>query len=145
VDFERLFQRGDLSHNISLQPDDYLYFAPASANEIYVLGEVMMRACRFSPPIPVRSAPLLLAAIHFAGIQESVLVVRGSLDHPQTFVVDTAAILAGKAAGLQTANRATLCTLSRNPWVAAAELVDMAVLKHLSSRPVVTATTRYIR
>ena len=41
VNFERLFQRGDLSQNIAIEPDDYLYFASAGANEIYVLGEVM--------------------------------------------------------------------------------------------------------
>ena len=40
VDFERLFQRGDLSQNVPLEPDDFLYFALASANEIYVLGQV---------------------------------------------------------------------------------------------------------
>ena len=40
VDFERLFQHGDLSQNVPLEPDDFLYFAPASANEIYVLGQV---------------------------------------------------------------------------------------------------------
>jgi len=41
LDFERLFQRGDLSQNVPLEPDDYLYFASANANEIYVLGEVI--------------------------------------------------------------------------------------------------------
>ena len=40
VDFERLFERGDLSQNVPLEPDDFLYFALASANEIYVLGQV---------------------------------------------------------------------------------------------------------
>jgi protein involved in polysaccharide export with SLBB domain len=40
VDFEKLFQQGDLSQNIALEPEDYVYFASASANEIYVLGEV---------------------------------------------------------------------------------------------------------
>src|SRR5436305_2250664 len=40
VDFEKLFARGDLSQNVPLEPDDFLYFASAQANEIYVLGEV---------------------------------------------------------------------------------------------------------
>ena len=42
VDFERLFERGDLSQNVALEPDDFLYIAQASANEIYVLGQVGM-------------------------------------------------------------------------------------------------------
>ena len=40
LDFERLFSRGDLSQNIAIEPDDYLYFPPANAKEIYVVGEV---------------------------------------------------------------------------------------------------------
>src|ERR1043166_9410381 len=39
VDFERLFQRGDLSQNVPLEPDDYLHFASANDNEIYGTGE----------------------------------------------------------------------------------------------------------
>jgi protein involved in polysaccharide export with SLBB domain len=33
VDFDKLFQNGDLSQNILLEPDDYLYFPAAGANE----------------------------------------------------------------------------------------------------------------
>ena len=32
VDFEKLFQQGDLTQNIAVEPDDYLYFASATAN-----------------------------------------------------------------------------------------------------------------
>ena len=64
VDFERLFERGDLSQNIPLQPDDYLYFALASANEIYVLGEVMMPGVEVFLPRPApRSSPSLVASL----------------------------------------------------------------------------------
>ena len=126
VDFERLFQRGDLSQNIPLQPDDYLYFALASANEIYVLGEVM------SPGVQVFAAnPSAISAITFGGgftmrsFKSRVLVVRGSLDHPQTFVVDTAAILAGKSPDFKLQPR-DIVYVSRNPWVVAGEMLDTA-------------------
>ena len=127
VDFERLFQRGDLSQNIALQPDDYLYFALASANEIYVLGEVA------APGIQVFAAkPSVISAITFGGgftsrsYKSRVLVVRGSLDNPQTFVVDTAAILAGKAPDFKLQPR-DVVYVSRNPWVVAGEILDTAV------------------
>jgi protein involved in polysaccharide export with SLBB domain len=143
VDFERLFQRGDLSQNIPLQPDDYLYFALASANEIYVLGEVM------SPGMQVFSAkPSAIAAITFGGgftsraFKSRVLVVRGSLERPETFVVDAAGILAGKVPDFKL-QPADIVYVGRNPWVVAAEVVDMAAKAFVQSA-LVTATTRWV-
>jgi len=143
VDFERLFQRGDLSQNIPLQPDDYLYFALASANEIYVLGEVM------SPGMQVFSAkPSAIAAITFGGgftsraFKSRVLVVRGSLERPETFVVDAAGILAGKVPDFKLQPK-DIVYVGRNPWVVAAVLVDMAAKAFVQSA-LVTATTRWV-
>jgi len=140
VDFERLFQRGDLSQNIPLQPDDYLYFALASANEIYVLGEVM------NPGIQVFAAkPSAISAITFGGgfttrsFKSRVLVVRGSLDHPQTFVVDAAAILAGKSPDFKLQPK-DIVYVSRNPWVIAAEVVDIAAKAFVQALLVETTT-----
>src|SRR5262249_5528585 len=42
VDFEKLFQQGDLSQNVTLEPDDYLYFPAMQLREVYVLGEVRL-------------------------------------------------------------------------------------------------------
>ena len=97
VNFEALFQHGDLSQNVPLEPNDYLYFASASGNDIYVLGEVMLPG-----PMIYNSNPTVLNAIATRGgytthaFKSRVLVVRGSLSHPQTFVVDTADILHGR-------------------------------------------------
>jgi protein involved in polysaccharide export with SLBB domain len=143
VDFERLFQRGDLSQNIPLQPDDYLYFALASANEIYVLGEVM------NPGVQVFAAkPSAIGAITFGGgftsrsFKSRVLVVRGSLDTPQTFVVDAAAILAGKQPDFRLQPK-DIVYVSRNPWVVAGEVVDMAA-KSFVQALIVQGTTMHM-
>ncbi|MCB1128078.1 MAG: polysaccharide biosynthesis/export family protein, partial [Verrucomicrobiae bacterium] len=40
VDFVKLFQEGDLSQNILLEPGDYIYFPSAALNEVFVLGSV---------------------------------------------------------------------------------------------------------
>ena len=40
VDFVKLFQQGDLSQNVPLEPDDYIYFPSSSANQIFVVGAV---------------------------------------------------------------------------------------------------------
>ena len=143
VDFEGLFQRGDLSQNIPLQPDDYLYFALASANEIYVLGEVM------GPGVQVFAAkPSAVSAVAMAGgfttraFKSRVLVVRGSLDHPETFVVDVAAIVSGKKPDFKLHPR-DIVYVGRNPWVVAGEIVDMAAKAFVQSA-LVTATGHYV-
>jgi polysaccharide biosynthesis/export protein len=126
IDFERLFQRGDLSQNVALEPDDYLYFAPASGNEIYVLGEVSgpgMQA--FAPKPTVISAITSGGGFTPRAFKSRVLVIRGSLNQPQTFVVDTAAILAGKTPDFKLQQK-DIVYVSRNPWVVAAEVLDAA-------------------
>lgn len=50
VDFELLFQQGDLSQNVPIEPDDYLYFASADANEVYLLGEILSPGIGVLPP-----------------------------------------------------------------------------------------------
>lgn len=126
VDFEGLFQRGDISQNIALEPGDYVYFALASANEIYVLGEVG------SPGVhSFASKPTVISSIAARGgfsgkaYKSRVLVIRGSLHNPQTFVVDTADILAGKAPDFKLEQR-DIVYVSVNPWLKAAEVLDVA-------------------
>ncbi len=143
VNFEGLFQRGDLSQNVPLQPDDYLYFASANANEIYVLGEVMAPGVQVYAPNPTAISAIAMASgftIH--AFKSRVLVVRGSLDHPQTFVVDTAAVLAGKAPDFKLQPR-DIVYVGRNPWVVAGEVVDMAA-KAFVQAALVQATTLHV-
>src|SRR6185295_2477782 len=40
VNLEKLFTEGDLSQNVLLEPEDFLFFAAAAMKEVYVLGEV---------------------------------------------------------------------------------------------------------
>ncbi|SRR6266404_178176 len=127
VDFERLFQHGDLSQNIALEPDDYLYFASASANEIYVLGEVTAPGIvAFYPKSTVISAVANRGGFTTRAFKSRVLVVRGSLNHPETFVVDTDAILKGKHTDFKLQPR-DIVYVSQNPWVIATEVTDLAV------------------
>jgi protein involved in polysaccharide export with SLBB domain len=142
VDFEKLFQHGDLSQNIPLEPDDYLYFASASGNEIYVLGEVMDPGA-----IIFNSRPTAVNAIATRGgyttraFKSRVLVVRGSLSNPQTFVVDTASVLNGKSKDFPLQPH-DIVYVSRNPWVVAAEIADLAAKSFVESFVVQGATLR---
>lgn len=126
VDFDSLFLRGDLRQNILLEPDDYLYFPSSVANEIYILGAI---ANPGQQGLTVKAS--VLGAITLAGgfapraFRERVLVVRGSLQTPRTFIVNTAAILGGRAADFLLEPR-DIVYVSERPWARAEELLDLA-------------------
>jgi protein involved in polysaccharide export with SLBB domain len=140
VDFERLFQKGDLTQNAALEPEDYLYFASASANEIYVLGEVAgPGVLLFSPKPTVVTAIASRGGFTTRAFKSRVLIVRGSLTHPKTFVIDTAAILNGKAPDFPLQAH-DIVYIGTNPWVVAAEVLDIAARAFVQSMIVETAT-----
>jgi protein involved in polysaccharide export with SLBB domain len=124
VDFQRLFERGDLSQNVALQPDDFLYFALANANEIYVLGEVMSPGvAAFLPRASVMSVIAARGGLTRRAFQSRVLVVRGSLNNPQTFVINASAILSAKQPDFKLQPK-DIVYVSRSPWVKAEEVLD---------------------
>ncbi|HVV02105.1 MAG TPA: SLBB domain-containing protein, partial [Verrucomicrobiae bacterium] len=142
VDFEKLFQHGDLSQNVALEPGDYLYFASASANEIYILGEVATPGVLvFAPKPTVVNAIASRGGFTTHSFKSRVLVIRGSLNHPQTFVVDTAAILNGKAPDFALQPR-DIVYVSTNPWAVATEVLDIAARAFVQSLIVEGTTLR---
>jgi polysaccharide export outer membrane protein len=96
VDFHALLDKGDLSQNIYLQPDDFVYFAPAYAKEVYVLGAVTQ-----PKPVQYVQGMTLLQAIagSYGTIRDAYLfhvaIVRGSLARPQVAVVNYYDIVKG--------------------------------------------------
>lgn len=126
VNMEKLFYEGDLSQNIPLEPNDYLYFASAAPREIYLLGEVL------SPgPITIGSAASLVTALTARGgfteraWRKRVLVVRGSLRQPQAYAVDTPAILAGRTPDFKL-EPGDIIYVNPRPWIRVEELLDIA-------------------
>jgi polysaccharide export outer membrane protein len=97
VNFERLLDKGDLSQNIYLQPDDFVYFAPSYAKEVYVLGAVVQP----KPVQYVRGMTLIQAIAGAYGTVrdawlDHVTIVRGSLSSPQVDFVNYYDIVKGK-------------------------------------------------
>jgi protein involved in polysaccharide export with SLBB domain len=101
VDFHRLYNEGDLSQNIYLQPDDFVYFPSATAGDVYVLGAVTQ-----PQPVPYTENLTVAGAIasSFGTIKGAYLhhvaVVRGSMAQPQITIVDYKAVLRGEAPDL---------------------------------------------
>ena len=83
VDFERLLKEGDLSQNIYLHPDDFVYLPAATAREVYVLGAVQQ-----AQRLPYREGMTVAAAIAGAygtvrgAYLNNVAVVRGRTSNP---------------------------------------------------------------
>lgn len=127
VDFEQLFLNGELANNIALEPDDYLYFPPLDLQEVYVVGEVA------SPGVlPMESNLSLVRALAQRGgfsdraYKERILVIRGSLNRPETFVVSANDILKARATDFKLEPRDIVYVHSR-PWILAEELLELGI------------------
>jgi protein involved in polysaccharide export with SLBB domain len=98
VDFVRLLQEGDMTQNVYLKPDDFVFIPSSLSQEIYVLGAVANpRTVPYADPMTLVSA---LAGVNGPGTNaylSHVAIVRGSLSSPQLIEVNYNDILKGKA------------------------------------------------
>jgi polysaccharide export outer membrane protein len=98
VNFQRLLNEGDLSQNIYLEPDDFVYLPPATAREVYVLGAVAQpRAVPYSTDLTVAGAIAGAYGTINGAYMHHVAVVRGSLQNPQIAIVDYKRVIRGEA------------------------------------------------
>jgi protein involved in polysaccharide export with SLBB domain len=98
INFKRLLQEGDLSQNIYLYPDDFVYFPAATAREIIVLGAVAQpRRVPYTDGMTVAAAVASSYGTIKGAYMRHVAVVRGSLDHPEVAVVDYKGVIRGEA------------------------------------------------
>jgi protein involved in polysaccharide export with SLBB domain len=103
---------GDMSQNIYLQPDDFVYVPSSLVNEVYVLGAVRSpRAVAYQEPMSLISAIAgsdgperleWISALDNGPFMKDaylshVAIIRGSLAEPQIAVVDCTAIMKGRA------------------------------------------------
>jgi len=127
VNFEALFLRGDLSQNQALAPDDYLYFPPLDLPEVYVLGEVRTPGpLTFTPEMTALRTIVARGGFTEKAYRQKVLVIRGSLTQPKTFVVNAPAVLRAQAPDFQLEAR-DIIYVSRKPWSKAEELLEGAM------------------
>lgn len=143
VDFEALFLRGDLRQNIALAPGDYLYFPPLDLKEIYILGEVLRPgAALHSPEMTTLRAIASRGGFTERSFRARVLIVRGSLNHPQTLIVNVSDIMKGQSLDVKLEAR-DIVYVSRKPWYKAEELLE-AALSDFMRAAVITWTGKNI-
>jgi protein involved in polysaccharide export with SLBB domain len=133
VNLEKLFLEGDLSQNVPIEPEDYLYFAGANMKEVYVLGQVRNPgAAVWSKGMGVIAAISARQGYTDKAFKSRVLVVRGSLNRPQTFVVDTWAALDARGLDFELKPKDIIFVHSR-PFIRVEELLDLAATAFVQS------------
>jgi protein involved in polysaccharide export with SLBB domain/capsular polysaccharide biosynthesis protein len=133
LNFEKLFQDGDLSQNIPIEPGDYIYFPSTEIKEVYVVGEVRLPgAVTYSPDITIMAAITERGGYSDRAYKTKVVVVRGSLNNPEAIAVNTHAILDGKEPDFKLQPRDIIYVNSR-PFIKVEELADLAVTAFIQS------------
>lgn len=133
VNFYKLMVEGDMSHNIPLEPGDYIQVASALANDYFVLGAVKKPGREgFTEGASVMSAIAKRLGFEGTSYREHVLVVRGSMTDPQTFVVNTDAILKGEREDFLLEPK-DIVYVSNRPWHKAEDVLDNAVSSFLEA------------
>jgi protein involved in polysaccharide export with SLBB domain len=133
VNFESLFLNGDLSQNIQMEPGDYIYVALARTADINVFGEVARPGIQaYSAHLGVVNAITARGGFTPAAFRERVLIVRGSLSHPQAIVLNTNDVLKGIVADREV-EPGDIVYVSARPWKFAEDLLDTAVTAFLQA------------
>ncbi|HMP84287.1 MAG TPA: SLBB domain-containing protein, partial [Verrucomicrobiota bacterium] len=102
VDFQKLFVEGDMSQNIYLQPDDFIYMPSSLFHEVFVLGAVRSpSSLPYSDHLTLVKAIASTAGALPGAHLTQVAIVRGSLAEPKVAVVDYKAIVGGKATDIK--------------------------------------------
>jgi polysaccharide export outer membrane protein len=133
IDFVKLFEQGDLSQNIALEPDDYLYFPPAGLKEVYVLGEVSSPGVvAYNSDLTVIGALSARGGFNSRAYKSRVMIIRGSLNTPKAFVVDTRAILDAREQDFKVQSHDIIFVSSR-PFIRVEDLLDVGITAFIQS------------
>ena len=133
VDFSKLYFEGDLSQNMYLEPQDYIFLASNLSNEYYVLGAVAQPGAQgFSNRASIISAVTRREGFTEGSWKKRVLVVRGSLSNPKLFVVDVDAILKGHSPDFLL-EPGDIVYVNNRPWYKAEQILDTAIQNFMKS------------
>ena len=126
VNLEKLFLDGDFSQNIHIEPSDYLFFPSAESKEVYVLGAVGRPGrLDYLPGATCMAAIASASGFLPEAFRDNVLIIRGSLNDPETIVVDCNNILKGRDRDVRLQSK-DIIYVSTRPWRIAEDLLDTA-------------------
>ena len=139
VNFEKLFQEGDLTQNVPLEPNDYIYFPAADQKEVFVLGAVQRPGSYlYTQNVGALGAVAARGGFNDRAWRNKLLVIRGGINKPETFEVDANEVLNARRSDVRLQPR-DIIYVSERPWVRAEELLDLAAQAFVTAA-VVTVT-----
>jgi protein involved in polysaccharide export with SLBB domain len=98
VDFDRLLKHGDLTQNIYLEPDDFVFIRPNDLPGVYILGAVgAPQIIPYSRDLTVAGAVISAGGAIKYSMPGRIAVIRGGLTEPKIAEVDYQSIVTGKA------------------------------------------------
>lgn len=99
VDFEKLIKAGDMSHNIYLRHNDFVYLPSATASSVLLLGAVKVpQSVGWQDQLTLVDCIAQGRGPTPEAYLDQVVIVRGSLDNPQAALVNLKAVITGKEA-----------------------------------------------
>jgi protein involved in polysaccharide export with SLBB domain/capsular polysaccharide biosynthesis protein len=127
VNFEKMFLDGDFAQNVLIEPGDFLFFPAMSLKEIHVIGEVKYPGTvTWTESSSVISVISERAGFNDKAYKSRVLVIRGSLERPETFIVDTMDVLNGKKPDFKLQPK-DIVFISKRPWWRVEDLLELAI------------------
>lgn len=133
VDFTKLLHDGDMTRNIEIEPNDFIYIASTISNDYYVLGAVTNPGVQgLTPDASVVSAISRRGGFNDRAWHDRVLVVRGSFDKPQTFVVNVKDVLAAKEKDFKLKPK-DIVYIADRPWANAEDILRLALSAFVTS------------
>ncbi len=127
VDFRRLFQDGDMSQNVEVEPNDFIFIASSIANDYYVLGSVKNPGVQgLTENASVAEAITRRGGFTDRAWTDRVLVVRGSLSEPKVHMVSMKDILAAKAIDFKIEPK-DIIYVADHPWSKPEEILKLAL------------------
>lgn len=133
IDFRKLLLQGEMSLNVDVEPGDFIYIASNIDSNYYVLGEITNPGVQgFTEDTSVVAAITRRGGFTPRAWTDRVLVIRGSLDAPQTFAISMKDILSAKAHDFKLEPK-DIVYVSERPWIFAEELLDAAFSAFVTS------------
>ena len=116
VNFKALIQEGDMSQNVYVQPNDYIFLPSRTQSNVYVLGQANNPG-----PVTHNGDTTLLSAIASAGgpdeeaVITKVMIIRGRSSQPEVSVVNLPNLMRGQTPNLRL-EPGDVVWLPRSPW-----------------------------
>ena len=133
IDIEKLYRTGDMTQNVQIEPNDYIYIASNVHNECYVFGSVgRPGAVPLAGNLTVMGAIAESSGYAKGAWKAKVLVIRGSVGNPEARVVNTRDVLRGIEKDVRLAP-GDIVYVHRQPWAYASEIVDVAIKAYIQA------------